>query len=196
MNYKKTTISLIVAVAENNVIGNNNQLIWHLPADLRYFKEKTLNKPVIMGRKTFESIVAAIGKPLPQRKNIVITRDPDFSYESDSVLCAHSLPEAIKFAENLNPENNTKNPTNASGTTEFEIMILGGSSIYEQALALGLIDRIYLTRVHHAFEGDAFFPVLNADLWRLDSEEKHYKDEKNAYDYTFQVYVMAKKSAV
>lgn len=160
-------ISLIVAVSENNLIGRNNQLIWHLPADLRYFKEKTLGKPIIMGRKTFESI----GRPLPQRQNIVITRDIHFHYES--VISAENLPKAIELAGNTP-----------------EIMILGGGSIYEQALPLA--DKIYLTRIHHIFEsfaGDVFFPKLDPNVWHLKCEEKHEADEKNVYDYTFQEYM-------
>lgn len=160
-------ISLIVAVSENNVIGKNNQLAWHLPADLRYFKEKTTGKPVIMGRKTFDSIVEAVGRPLPQRQNIVITRNSDFCYES--VFRAANLSEAITLAGDVP-----------------EIMILGGSMIFEQALPIA--DRVYLTRIHHTFEGDVFFPPLDLNSWQLEKEDHHKADEKNAYDYTFQVY--------
>lgn len=159
----KPILSLIVAASENNAIGKNNQLLWHMPADFRYFKEKTLGKPIIMGRKTFESI----GRPLPHRQNIVITRDTHFHCES--VLCAHSLPEAIQLAGNVP-----------------EIMILGGGNIFEQALPLA--DKVYLTRIHHTFEGDVFFPELDEREWRLIEEEHHTKDEKNSYDYTFSIF--------
>ena len=160
-------ISLIVAVAENQVIGKNNQLIWHLPADLQYFKEKTLGKPVIMGRKTFDSILKILGKPLPKRQNIVITSHSHV--DGESVWYTDNVAHAIELAGN-----------------SPEIMVIGGSSIYEQALPLA--DKIYLTRVHHTFEGDVFFPVLASDVWQLDKEEHHRRDEKNKYDYSFQEY--------
>lgn len=163
----KPIISLIVAVSENNVIGKNNQLLWHLPADLKYFKEQTLGKPVIMGRKTFDSIIKSIGKPLSNRQNIVITRKDDFSY--DNVLRAKDLTQAIQLAGDVS-----------------EIMIIGGGSIYEQALPFA--DKIYLTRVHHIFEGDVFFPVLNDSEWQKIEEEKHGANDKNMYAYTFIVY--------
>lgn len=156
-------ISLIVAVSKNNVIGKNNQLLWHLPNDFRYFKEKTLGKPIVMGRKTFESI----GRPLPGRQNIAITRDENFHHTS--VQRAGSLSEAIQLAGDVP-----------------EIMILGGGSIYEQALPIA--GRVYLTRVHAVLDGDVFFPDLDFARWHLDSEEKHVKDEKHAFNYTFEVY--------
>lgn len=163
----KPVISLIVAASENNVIGKNNQLIWHLPEDLKYFKEQTSGKPVIMGRKTFESIIQAVGRPLPNRQNIVITRDANFHYES--VLCAKDLPEAIRLAGNV-----------------LEIMIIGGGSIYAQAVPL--VDKIYLTRVHHIVDGDVFFPKLDLNQWSVIKEEAHPADEKNIYSYTFITY--------
>lgn len=168
----KKMISLIVAVSENGVIGKNNQLIWHLPADLRYFKEKTVNKSVIMGRKTFESIVESIGHPLPNRQNIVITSNQELHLGA-SVRRAHNLSEAIKIAIHLSHDQN-------------EIMILGGGSVYEQALPFA--DKIYLTRIHQFFEGNVSFPDFNVKEWHLTSEEHHKTDEKNAYDYSFLVY--------
>lgn len=168
----KKTISLIVAVSENGVIGKNNQLIWHLPADLRYFKEKTVNKSVIMGRKTFESIVESIGHPLPNRHNIVITSNKELHLGA-SVQRAHNLSEAIKIAIRLSHDHN-------------EIMILGGGNVYEQALPFA--DKVYLTRIHHFFDGNVFFPDLDVKQWHLTSEEHYKKDNKNAYDYSFLVY--------
>lgn len=161
----KPIISLVVAESENHVIGKDNQLIWHLPNDLRHFKEKTLGKPVIMGRKTFESI----GRPLPERQNIVISRDVYFSHPG--ILRVGSLAEAIQQAGQVS-----------------EIMIIGGGSIYEQALPIA--DKIYLTRVLHTFEGDVFFPAIDLNVWQLISEEKHDKDEKHAYNYVFFEYVL------
>jgi dihydrofolate reductase len=163
----KPIISLIVAASENNVIGKNNQLLWYLPADLKYFKEQTVGKPVIMGRKTFDSIIEAIGKPLPNRQNIVITRKDDFLHEN--VLRAEDITQAIQLAGNVP-----------------EMMIIGGESIYEQVLPF--TDKIYLTRVHHVFEGDVFFPILDDAEWQIVEEDKHSADDKNEYSYTFIVY--------
>ncbi len=163
----KPCISLIVAVSENNAIGKNNQLLWHLPGDLKYFKEQTVDKPVIMGRKTFDSIISAIGRPLPNRQNIVVTGNKNFFYEG--AMSANTLSEAIQLAGQVP-----------------EIMIIGGSSIYEQALPIA--NKIYLTRVHQVFEGDVFFPQLDGNVWQIVKEERHEADEKNAYAYTFMVY--------
>ncbi len=143
-----TTVSLIVAAADNNVIGKNNELIWHIPEDLKRFKALTLGKPCLMGRKTFESILAQLGKPLPGRTNIVISRTPR-TYEG-AIACA-SLQLAIKAAREDGAQ---------------DIMIIGGAQIYKEALEADLVDRIYLTRVHQSPEGDAFFPPLPADQWR------------------------------
>lgn len=167
-------ISLMVAASENNAIGKDNQLLWNMPADLQYFKEKTLNKAVIMGRKTFDSVIDAIGKPLPKRHNIVISRSKTFFYEG--VELAHDLHHALQYAQAWNAQ-----------MGQDEIMILGGGTIYEQALPLA--DQIYLTRVHHDFDGDTFFPVLDEKIWHVAWKESHQRDEKNAFDYTFFVYV-------
>ena len=163
----KPIISLIAAASENNIIGKNNQLLWYLPSDLKYFKDQTAGKPVIMGRKTFDSIIQTLGRPLPNRQNIVITRNDDFSYEN--VLKTNNLVEAIQLAGEVP-----------------EIMIIGGGSIYEQALPVA--DKIYLTRVHHVFEGDVFFPTLNEAEWQKIKEDKYAADDKNEYSYTFIVY--------
>lgn len=161
----KCTFSLLVAVDDGNVIGNENKLPWHLPADLHYFKNKTWGLPVIMGRKTFESI----GKPLPGRSNIVVTRNKTWTFEK--VLVAHTLPEAIELGQ-------------ATGATE--IFVIGGAEIFNAALALA--HRIYRTRIHHHFDGDVFFPDINPEEWQLVKSHSHAPDEKNRHAYTFEVW--------
>lgn len=146
-------LSLIVAAAQNGVIGRNNQLPWHLPQDLKYFKATTLGKPIVMGRKTFESI----GKPLPGRTNIVITRQQDWS--ASGVVVANSVEHALALGGEVRDEN--QQPAK-------EIMVIGGAEIYRHALAIA--DRVYLTRVHADVEGDAYFPELPSDTWKKVSE--------------------------
>jgi len=147
-------LSLIAATANNNAIGRNNELPWHLPQDLKYFKSATLGKPVIMGRKTFESI----GKPLPGRTNIVVTRQKDWKFSG--VLVAQSLDEALAIAEQFRNEQNS---------LAEEVMVIGGAEIYRHALALA--DRVYLTRIAADVEGaDAYFPQLPDNQWALVSE--------------------------
>src|SRR3989338_7976714 len=155
-------LSLIAAVSSNRVIGNNNRLPWHLPADLKHFKNLTLGKPVIMGRKTFDSI----GKPLPDRKNIIISHNKNFSAVGCDVF--HSIDDALTAVK-----------------TEKEVMIIGGAHLFHQVLDQA--DCIYMTIVNVECEGDTFFPALN-NTWRCISEEKHESDEKNAYPYQFLVY--------
>lgn len=135
-------ITLIVAAAENNAIGKDNQMLWHLPNDFKYFKKQTLNHSVVMGRKTFESI----GKPLPERRNIVITRNPDWM--ADDVDVANSLDEVLTYCRD-----------------EREIFIIGGANIYKQALPLA--SKVLLTRVHTNIDGDAYFPTLEPKDWDL-----------------------------
>jgi dihydrofolate reductase len=163
INGTKMKISLIVATSQNHVIGKNNQLPWHLPADLKHFKSITMGKPIIMGRKTFESI----GKPLPGRRNIVISRDRDLAITSCEVFS--SIEDALSAV------NNTP-----------EIMIIGGANLYSQLFSRA--NYIYLTMIDAEFEGDAFFPELNLTEWKLISEEKHLPDEKNRYSYRFMQY--------
>lgn len=146
-------LSLIAAAANNNVIGRNNELPWHLPQDLKYFKSVTLGKPVIMGRKTFESI----GKPLPGRTNIVITRQSDWQHAG--VLVASSVEDALALAENFR---------NELGQTADEVMVIGGAEIYRYALPLA--DKVYLTRIDEDIVGDAWFPSLSEDDWVCESE--------------------------
>lgn len=161
-----TKITLIVAATENNAIGKNNQMLWHLPNDFKYFKKNTLQHSVVMGRKTFVSI----GKPLPERRNIILTRDMNYSHEEVDV--ANSVQEVLNYCRD-----------------EREIFIIGGAEIYKQTLPLA--DKILLTRVHTTIDGDAYFPELLDHEWKLVSTEKHEKNEKHAFDYTFEVYERA-----
>jgi len=159
-------VSLIVAVAENGVIGKDNNLIWHLPKDMQFFKETTTGHHVIMGRKNFESIPHKY-RPLPNRTNIVITRQSD--YKAEGCVVVNSVEEALKVAKN-------------NGDTEP--FIIGGGQIYKLALGANLVDKIYLTKVHHSFEGDTFFPKLNSD-WEEVTKVENKADEKHAHDYSF-----------
>jgi dihydrofolate reductase len=159
------TLSIIVAVSENHVIGVDNQLPWHLPADLKYFKSLTTGHPIIMGRKTFESI----GRPLPNRENIVITRDLNFKHEG--LVIKNTIEEAVNYCRHK----------------DEEIFIIGGDTIYKQMLPW--VNTIYYTKVHTIIEnGTAFFPVLNFEEWRMVKSDYFVKDEKNEFDYTFEVY--------
>ena len=159
-------ISSIVAVSDNNVIGVDNDLPWHLPSDLKYFKDTTFGHHVLMGRKSFDSV----GRPLPGRTNIIVTRNKDF-YDSH-VHTVHSIDEGIRFAIKAKVE---------------ELFILGGANIYLQTKDIW--DRLYLTKVHTTIaEGTAFFPQLDYTKWQLISETKYNADEKNPYDYTFCVF--------
>jgi dihydrofolate reductase len=162
------TIALIVAASQNNVIGLNNQLPWHLPGDLQYFKAMTLGKPVIMGRKTFESI----GKPLPGRDNIVISRQAD--YVAEGIKLVSSLKQAIELGESINLINGAQ-----------EVMIIGGAQIYAESLRMA--DRVYLTRVHREVEGDAYFPELEADVWQEIAREDMTAKEPNPFDFSYLV---------
>jgi dihydrofolate reductase len=151
--------SIVVAISENNAIGKNNQLLWYLPADLKHFKNITTGHTVIMGRKTYDSM----GKPLPNRRNIIITRQ-DITIEGCEVV--KSIADAL-----------------ALGAGEKEIFILGGAEIYKQSI--NLTDRIYLTIVHQKFDADSFFPEINYDEWRETEREDHQPDEKNKLAYSF-----------
>ena len=155
-------IALIVAMAENRVIGRNNQLPWRIPADLRHFKALTLGKPVIMGRKTYESI----GRPLPGRDNIVVTADS--GYQAEGCQVVHSVEQALE----------------AAGSCE-EAMIIGGANLYRQTLENA--DRLYLTLVKAEPEGDTWFPEIELQQWREIERQAHTADENNEYDYDFVV---------
>lgn len=156
-------ISLVVAAAENNAIGKNNQLLWHLPNDLKFFKNTTWAGVVIMGRKTIESV----NKPLPGRLNIVVTNNKD--WKVDGVMVAHNLEEAIALARKENFK---------------EISVIGGGAIYKQSMTLA--DIIYMTRVHTTIDGDTFFPEINKADWHLAEKNDFSKDAKHAYDYSFE----------
>jgi len=157
-------ISIVAAMDERRLIGRANALPWRLPADLRHFKALTLGKPVIMGRKTFESI----GRPLPGRSNIIVTRDP--GYAPEGVLVAHNLNDALDMAREV-------------VGSEGEAMVIGGANIYFQFLPRA--DRMYLTMVHDQFEGDAWFPAYDRRDWGVIHEEHHPADERNDAAYSF-----------
>ncbi len=159
-------ISLIVAASTNNAIGKNNQLLWHLPKDLKFFKNKTWAMVVVMGRKTFESV----NKPLPGRINIVITTKND--WKAEGVWVAKDLEDALAQAETTNCK---------------EIFIIGGGEIYKQIMPNA--DKIYMTRVHAEIEGDTFFPEIDVSKWELVSSEDFAADEKHGYGFSFQTWV-------
>jgi dihydrofolate reductase len=155
-------ITLIAAIAKNNALGKNNDLIWHLPADLKRFRQLTTGHHIIMGRKTYESI----GKPLPNRTTIIVSRNPE--YFQEGCLMATSLENAIQIAKN-----------------EEVICIVGGEQIYRQALENNLVDALDITLVHHEFDADAFFPEIDTKIWEEISREDFKSDEKNKFDYSF-----------
>ncbi|MEM1319298.1 MAG: dihydrofolate reductase [Bacteroidota bacterium] len=157
-------ISAIVATANNRVIGKNNDIPWYLPADLKYFKATTIHHHIIMGRNCYESI----GRPLPKRTNIIMTRNPFFSVTN--CLIVHSLEEALQIAQDNGEE---------------EVFIIGGAQIYE--LSLPYLDRLYLTEVDLEVKGDVFFPELDWSEWQESSRSAHQADEKNPHDYVFKV---------
>jgi len=153
-------ISFIAAMGKNRVIGKDNSLPWKLPADMRHFHDLTLGKPIIMGRKTYESI----GKPLPNRTNIIITRDQN--YNAEGCIVVHSIDEALKASEG-----------------NEEVMVIGGAQIYKEILPKA--NKMYLTIIDADFEGDAFFPEYNIEEWEETAYEEHERDAENQYDYRF-----------
>ncbi|VAW25565.1 Dihydrofolate reductase [hydrothermal vent metagenome] len=153
-------ITIIAAVAKNNALGKDNKLIWHLPADLKRFKKVTANHHVIMGRKTFESL----GKPLPNRTNIIVTRNTNFS--AKNCIVANSLQQALEAVKN-----------------DESPFILGGAEIYKQAIKIA--DKLDITFVHHKFEADVFFPEIDKSIWKEVSRNEFKADEKNKYNYSF-----------
>jgi dihydrofolate reductase len=158
-------ISLIVAASTNNVIGKNNQLLWSLPNDMKFFKNTTWAMPVLMGRKTFESL----GKPLPGRLNIVITRQQDWKPTGATIV--HSLEDALKAA---------------AAADYNEAFVIGGGEIFKEAMAVA--DNIYLTRVDAELDGDAFFPSIDNGKWKMVSNQSFPTDAKHAYTYHFQLW--------
>ncbi len=158
-------ITIIAAIGENNELGKNNDLIWHLPADLKRFKKVTSGHHIIMGRNTFESI----GKPLPNRTTVIITRNNN--YFKEGCLIANSIEQALELAKG-----------------DDEIYIIGGAQIYQQAIALDLVDKLDITIVHESFEADVFFPEIDKTKWKETSREDFKADEKNKFDYSFVSY--------
>ena len=156
------TVTIVVAISENYVIGKDNKLLWHIPNDLKHFREITTGRTIIMGRKTYESV----GKPLPKRRNIIITRQ-NIKIEGCEVV--NSIGEALELCKG-----------------EDEVFIVGGAEIYRQSMKL--TNRIYLTIIHKEFEGDSFFPRINEQEWKEVSREDHQPDEKNLLPYSFITY--------
>lgn len=161
-------ISMIVAVADNGVIGVTGAMPWKISSDLKYFKQKTMNKPVLMGRKTFETI----GRPLPGRDNVVVTRNKNF--KQDGIYTVPSVALGLELAENL-----------AEATNIDEVMVIGGGEIYAQTLTFA--DRIYKTEVHADVVGDTIFPELDPERWQEVSREHHKKQEGDSSDFAFVV---------
>ena len=155
-------LSIIVAKAKNNVIGKNNELIWHLPEDLKRFKALTTGKVIIMGRKTFESL----GRVLPNRKHVIFTRNLDFTIENENVEVVHDLSEIQKYID-----------------SEDECFVIGGGLIYN--MLMPYTDKIYATVINQDFDGDTYFPVINEKEWKIEKTEKGLKNEDNPYDYEY-----------
>lgn len=155
-------LSIIVAVAENNVIGKDNQLIWHLPEDLKRFKQLTTGHTIIMGRKTFESI----GRVLPNRKHIVLCKSNRLEIQDENVQVISDIKLLDKYIQ-----------------SEEENFVIGGASIYE--LLMPYVNKMYITKIHQNFEGDVYFPKVNEEEWRITLKENGLKDEKNPYDYEY-----------
>jgi len=158
-------ISLVVAAATNNAIGKDNKLLWHLPNDMKYFKNVTWGMPVVMGRKTFETL----GKALPGRKNIVLTKQE--GWKAEGVVTVKNFDDALFLVREMDVK---------------EIMVIGGGEIYRSVFEKA--NRIHMTRVDAEFEADTFFPVIDPKMWRLVSQKKHEADEKHKYGYSFQVW--------
>ncbi len=163
-------LSIIVAKAKNNIIGKDNKLLWHLPDDLKRFKELTIGHNIIMGRKTFESL----GKILPNRKHIVFTQNPNFNIDNENVQIVHSMLEIQEYIENSE-----------------ENFVIGGAMIYN--LLMPYVTKMYITEIEKDFQGDAFFPRIDTQIWKEVSREKGIKDENNDFDYDYVVYERIKK---
>lgn len=157
-------ISFLWAEDENGLIGSNNALPWYLPADLKYFKETTMGKPIVMGRKTYESI----GRPLPGRTNIIITRNQDF--KAEGCLIFNTKEQLLQWMKEQ----------------DSEVFITGGGEIFK--LFLSDVDRLYVTKIFHSFSGDSYFPHVNWEQWQLISKKKGIKNEKNPFEYEFLIY--------
>ena len=163
-------ISIIVAISKNQVIGKNNQLIWHLPKDMKFFMDTTMDTVVIMGRKNYESIPKKY-RPLKNRKNVIITRNK--SYVAKGCTVVNTIDESLKFLNNI--ENS-------------EVFVIGGGEIYKKFLEKELVDRMYVTHIDEYFDGDTFFPDVNYDNWKSTEILAHRKDENNPHDFKIMVY--------
>lgn len=159
-------LSIIVAMAKNNVIGKNNTLIWHLPEDLKRFKNLTTEKTIIMGRKTFESL----GRVLPNRKHVILTQNKDFTVEDEHVKIIHDINDIEEYI-----------------TSREECFVIGGGVIYD--LLLPRCTKLYITQINYEFQGDTYFPKIDERLWKIAKQEIGMKDEKNPYDYTYIDYI-------
>ena len=155
-------ITIIAAIGNNNELGKGNDLIWYLPADLKRFKKRTTGHPIIMGRNTFESI----GKPLPNRRTIIITRNT--SYQKEGCEVVHSLEDAIELI-----------------TSQEDAFIIGGAQIYKEAMEKNVVDQLDITKVHQDFDADVFFPAIDSMVWEEVSRENFSPDEKNLFTYSF-----------
>ncbi|MCI9366526.1 MAG: dihydrofolate reductase [Clostridia bacterium] len=163
-------LSIIVAIAKNNVIGKDNKLIWHLPEDLKRFKELTIGKTIIMGRKTFESL----GRVLPNRKHIVLTQNREFKYDNPQVEVINDIEEIKQYIED-----------------KEENFVIGGATIYK--MLMPYTNKMYITKIDKEFLGDTFFPEINKEEWKLAEEKKGITDEKNPYRYEYITYVRTNK---
>ena len=162
-------LSIIVAKAKNNIIGKDNKLLWHLPDDLKRFKELTTGHNIIMGRKTFESL----GRVLPNRKHIVFTQNPDFKIDDENVQIVHSMLEIQEYIE-----------------SKEENFVIGGAMIYN--LLMPYVTKMYVTEIDKDFDGDTFFPKINTEIWKEVSREKGQNDDKNDFDYDYVTYERVK----
>ena len=158
-------LSIIVAKAKNNIIGKNNELVWHLPEDLKHFKELTTDHTIIMGRKTYESL----GKPLPNRKHIIFSQNPDFKVHEENVQVVHSLLEIQDLIEG-----------------KEEAFVIGGAMIYN--FLMPYVKKMYVTEIKQEFDGDAFFPIIDSEEWKETSRTTGIKNEENNLDYDFVTY--------
>lgn len=163
-------ISIIVAIGDNRAIGKDNRLLWRLPADMKFFKETTSGHPIITGRRNYESIPEAF-RPLPNRKNIVVTSQR--GYAAPGAVVVHSLEDALAEARKI---------------ADGEIFVIGGGKVYAEALEKKLIDRMYITHVHADFEADTFFPGWNAADWSVETIAQHPADDRHAYSFDIRVY--------
>ncbi|MBI2592574.1 MAG: dihydrofolate reductase [Candidatus Colwellbacteria bacterium] len=169
----RSVISIVAAMDRNRVIGVENRLPWLMPADMKRFRDLTIGKPILMGRKTFESILASLGKPLPNRLNIILTRDQNYK-APNGCRVVHSVDDALAMANGAE-----------------EVMVAGGADIFQQFLPYA--DSVYMTEIDSDFEGDASFPEMPETEWRRVQSVRHEPDEKNPHPYSFQLYVRKEK---